>query len=214
MVMKDVVSSIIAQGGVAGVVVGLLWLAAWVYGKVKDVMHDHADLKRENGALTKTFSARCDKLEHDLYHIKEDVSYVKGMLNLIIDRSGKDDLLQAHSPLSLTEKGRKTAEEMGAERIIATNWESRILPKMNAELPGKNPYDIQQYCLERVPVAPESFFSAEDLDAIKLYAFRKGLPLFSCLKVVGVMIRDAYLRAKNIAVEDIDKHAPSGSLKV
>ena len=30
--MKDVVSSIIAQGGVAGVVVGLLWLAAWVYG--------------------------------------------------------------------------------------------------------------------------------------------------------------------------------------
>lgn len=207
--MLEVLESMLkSDGGAFGFVVVMGWLAFWLHGKAKDIINKHETLTHDVDSLDARFDKRCDKIDQSIHSLREEVSYIRGTLNSLIDRNGKDEYMKAHSPLSLTDKGVATAKEMDAERIVAKNWDDRILPKMNAELPGKNPYDIQQYCLERVPVSPDSFFSPEDLDAIKLYAFRKGLPLFTCLKIFGVIIRDAYLRAKHIAVEDIDKHDP------
>lgn len=199
MTFLDVVRLIVGSpAGSFGLVVSFVIFSIWVYTKILGVIHEHS-----------TFEKRCSKLETDIESIRVDVIYIKGMMNQLINRNGKDEMMQAHSPLALTEKGIETANGMNAEAMIASNWESKILPAMNRDLENKNPYDIQQYCLERVPVFPETFFSQEDLNRIKLYAFQKGHPLFSCLKVLGLLIRDKYLKVHNIEVAEIDKHSPT-----
>ena len=198
-IIRLIVSS---PAGSFGFVVSFVVFCFWVYGKFQRILHEHD-----------TFEKRCGKMETDIEQIKSNVVYIKGMLNLLTNRNGRDEMIQAHSPLALTEKGRETATGMGAEAIIAANWENKILPKMNCELENKNPYDIQQYCLERVPVSPEDFLSSQDLERIKLYAYQKGHPLFSCLKVLGLLIRDAYLREHRIEVSEIDKHQPSSAIE-
>lgn len=76
---------------------------------------------------------------------------------------------------------------------------------MEAELTGKTPYDIQQYCLEEVSVQPERFFLKEDLDTIKEYAYCHGRPVELYTRMIGILIRDAYLRHKDIDISEIDR---------
>lgn len=186
-----------SNGGAFAIVVAFLLFIFWVYGKFLKILHDH-----------QAFEKRCADLESKVNAINENIVYIKGMMNIFMNRNGRDEMMQANSPLALTEKGKNTASGFRAEEIIARNWDEKILPQMDRDLIDRNPYDVQQYCLERIPVVPALFISGEDLTIIKTYAFANGLPLFSCLKILGLLVRDAYLKSHGIAIDEIDKHSP------
>ena len=47
-----------------------------------------------------------DKIVEDLGEIRRDLSYLKGTIDII--KSGSNPLMVSHSPISLTEEGKKS----------------------------------------------------------------------------------------------------------
>lgn len=192
--IKGLLSS---NGGAFGAVALIGWFIFWAHGKVLGIIHNHGSIKDS-----------CCKNEKDMQDIKENIVYIKGTLATIVSMVGKEALFKSQSPVSLTDSGRKAADELVAESIIARNWEAKIFPCLKKELSGKNPYDVQQYCMEKIPVSPAIFFDDGSLNDVKLYAFKSGLTLFACMQMMGVLIRDKYLSSVGVPIEAIDLHAP------
>ena len=86
-----------------------------------------------------------DKVESNIDSIRSDISYIKGMINIL--QANANPLTQSHSPIGLSEKGKKVAEEMGVASMIADNWE-HISTYIQDNTKSKNAYDIQQFCIE------------------------------------------------------------------
>ena len=53
-----------------------------------------------------------------------------------------------------------------------------------------------------------TIFSKEERDEIKLYAYNIGMNLFEIMPIIGIKIRDEYMKESGVNVEDVDKHAP------
>lgn len=160
-----------------------LWLTHYVTKKAVSIGKDHSALR---GSMEKT--------EANIDEIRRDLAYLKG--NIEIFRSSGGNLIQAHSPLSLTEEGKKVAAELKADAVISRSWD-RI--KRDIEASGKvNAYDIQEYCIETASVDPEKFLDKEAIDSIKDFAYNNGKPLQLYLRVIGILIRDRYLEGMGI----------------
>jgi len=155
----------------------------------------------EHGA----FGKRVDKIEKNTDDIKEEVMKVKAIITTKF--SFPDPFLQAHSPVRLTQLGIDVAKELDIEKRISSNWEN-ILALVDKNVTNKNAYDIQQFCIEQATFNLSTLISEKDVEDIKLLAFKKGRPIESFGGVIGVIIRDAYFKHKNIDVSDVDKHDP------
>lgn len=197
----------------AGVIVAsAILLTLWGYGKFVSLLERSKHTESCVAASESRLSSVCDRLDKriedlrtDMHEVRGGLQYVKSMMNSLVNasQSGGVALVQAHSPLALTEPGRKAAADMSATTAVATNWE-RIKAILDAEAAGTNPYDIQTFCLERIPVEPERFFDKGVLDAFKVYAFNHGRTLFDCLKVVGVIVRDKCFEERGIPLASLD----------
>lgn len=99
-------------------------------------------------------------------------------------------------------------KRLSIEEMFEGNWlRIRMLIEQNAE--SKNPYDIQQYCLEQAIVFPEKFLQPEEVDRLKTDAYEKGLPLTSYMRVIAVLARDRYFHEHHIDVNEVDKNDPN-----
>ena len=174
------------------------WLIHWVTKKVTEINSEHS-------GFTKTV----DKMEGTINDIRKDLSYVKGSID-VIKVGNMGTLLQSKSPITLSEEGNTVAKEIGAEAIIARNWE-KIFSQLENFVGNTNAYDIQQYCMENVSVDPELFFDTEGLTILKNYAYNHGNPLQLYTRMMGVLIRDKYMKIKGIAMAEIDKHDPNAN---
>ena len=189
--IRDILTS---DAGSFAFVVSLMLLAFWlVYFITRKVTLMNAN----HSTLAKSVSG----IESTVDEMRRDLAYLKGSLDIL---RTPEQLLKAHSPISLTDEGKRVAMELGAETMISRNWQN-ILTIMDADLAGKTPYDIQQYCLEEVSVQPERFFPKEDLDAIKKYAYSHGRPVELYTRMIGILIRDAYLKYRDIDISEVDK---------
>lgn len=147
-----------------------------------------------------------NKIETKVDSLSNDMAYVKTQLNLM--SSSANSLTQSHSPISLTDLGKKIAEEMNIETIISDNWEN-IFNYIDENVCSKNAYDIQQFCIETATTRLEKFFSQENLSKIKMFAYNAGKPLAFYGSMIGVIIRDKYFEQKGINPALVDKHTPS-----
>ncbi len=138
------------------------------------------------------------------------MSYLKGNIDII--RSGALPLTKSHSPISLTEIGKKVANEIDANFIINDNWD-RIVKILNEEVGNKNAYDIQEYCIDTASVEPKKFFDEKSLLKLKKFAFDNGNNIQYYLGMFGVLIRDKYLNQKGISIKEVDKHDPNKNNK-
>lgn len=195
-----------------------LWLTHYITKKITAIRYEHDAIKEKHDehdrkvkgmdsdlSFCKASLKSAEKIVEDLGEIRRDLSYLKGTIDII--KSGSNPLMASHSPISLTEEGKKVVAELEGNRIIDSNWE-----KINYTLTlagEKTPYDIQQFCIESVSVEPEKYFCAKDLDRIKSFAFSKGQPLQLYLRVLGLLIRDRYLTEHNIPLSEIDNTEPS-----
>lgn len=152
-------------------------------------------------------SKKGEKFEDKIDAIMSDMHYIKGTLDLL--KNGMPNALtQAHSPVSLTPKGKEVADQMGVAEMVARNWD-KIETLIDAKVEFKNAYDIQQFCIEKATVALESFFCAQDVNNIKKFAYDNGQPLALYGSMIGVIIRDKYFEVKKIPLEKVDETDPN-----
>lgn len=152
-------------------------------------------------------SKKGEKFEDKIDTIMSDMHYIKGTLDLL--KNGMPNALtQAHSPVSLTPKGKEVADQMGVAEMVARNWD-KIETLIDAKVAFKNAYDIQQFCIEKATVALESFFCAQDVNNIKKFAYDNGQPLALYGSMIGVIIRDKYFEVKKIPLEKVDETDPN-----
>lgn len=202
LIVKVFTSPAGSFGTAFAAVASFIYVAFRLHGHFARMTAEHGHVKETCGDI----KVRMDALSGAVHAMRGDLQYVKATIDSMLNAKQRNDatsFVQAHSPLSLTDSGKSAAAAMGAETAIAANWEA-IRLKMDAEVGSSNPYDVQTYCLERIPVAPEEFFSEKDLSAMKFYAFNNGRTLFDCMKVMGVLVRDAYLREKGIPLSALD----------
>ncbi len=173
----------------------ILWIVYYITKNITIIKSDHGRL-----------AANYQKMEGGIDEIRRDLAYLKGSFDLLKPGS-QNTLLQRKSPISLTDKGKQVAEELKADEILSKNWD-KILAILNEEICDKNAYDIQQYCVESLSVEPAKFLDKESLLTLKNYAFNQGEPLQLYTRLLGILLRDRYLKYKNIPIEEVDKFDP------
>jgi hypothetical protein len=192
--LKDIIRSPAGSFGSVAALFGLaFWLVHWITKKVVAITSAHDRL---------TISV--EKMEENFEKMREDIVYLKVNFDVIKDIF--HPLSQARSPLSLTEQGKKIAEELEATEAIVRSW-SKIYADLEENIAGKNAYDIQQYCVETATVDLSRFISDADLDKVKMYAFNHGKPLAYYAPVFAIPIRDQYFKQKGINISEVDSKA-------
>jgi hypothetical protein len=193
--LKDTLQS---PAGSFGFVFSFLALAGWIIHyatkKVTQINSDH-------NVLTKNASETSAYIDE----IRKDLSYLKGNIDIII--MNNNPLMKKKSPISLTDKGLEVSRKIKAEEIIEKNWK-RIYENLEKNICDKNAYDIQGYCLTTSSVNPEKFFDGNDIRRLKEFAFSQGNPLNIYMQMMGIIIRDKYLKIKGIDISDIDRYTP------
>lgn len=195
--MWDIIKTIITSpAGSFAFVAGFLYLCGWLVYKVTKATTEWND--KQKGI---------DKLERRVEDISTNLQYIKATLEVMKNNPPELNLTQAHSPVTLTKIGQDVANEIGARRIIADNWQ-KIQDCIDTADLGSNAYDIQQFCIETASIALEKFFSEEDIIKIKEFAFNNGKTLAYYGGMFGVLIRDKYFESKHIPIEEVDRNAP------
>ena len=90
------------------------------------------------------------------------------------------------SPLRLTKLGETIAEELDA-----SEWIAKVAVEVRADVEGKRPYDVQEFCGEYI----HDVFKPDDEqdDRIKACAYNHGLTDSQVLEVLVVLLRDELL---------------------
>lgn len=98
-------------------VLGMMILAGWlIYFVTKHTAKFKCDSDEHRGKV--------GKVEEKLDGINRDIAYIRGSIDLIRSTSASaNPTIQAHSPVSLTDYGKKLAEEMELSTMIQRNWE-------------------------------------------------------------------------------------------
>lgn len=184
-----------SDGGAFGVIVALLLLAFWVVNKISKITANHD-----------SFTGNVNDIKCDVKTINVDIAHLKGSFTAIIAQN--NPFTQRQSPVSLTDKGKEIAEELGAEKMISDNWDD-IYEKLKSNLHSMNAYDIQQFCIEKGTTDVGFFLKKCDLDKVKTDAYKRGFTLSNYGGLFAVIIRDKYFDVEKISIDDVDKYDPN-----
>ena len=144
--------------------------------------------------------------------VNNGLSFVQGELSILKDNinfytNNRPRIIVSNSPLSLNELGVNLSKEIKAFEIIDKNWD-KILNDLDNSVKECNPYDIQEYCMYNTAVNLEKFLDNDDIDFLKRFAFDHGNSLMYYTSILGLLIRDKYLKLKGIDVSEVDTHDP------
>lgn len=201
-VLDFIISVLTSNGGAFGIVCALvlaiLYLVHWVTKKITTIVVEHESVKKS-----------IEKVDNVIDDIRKDLTFLKGTFEIIKNNTNTNNsLVQSHSPISLTEKGKEIASSMGIEDMVSSNWD-KIQTCIEKNVPTCNAYDIQQFCIETATIALNNFFGDEDVTKIKNFAYQAGQNTAYYGGMIGVIIRDKYLTIKQISIEEVDKHDPN-----
>jgi hypothetical protein len=97
--------------------------------------------------------------------------------------------------------------ELGIDKMLNDKWAS-ISSYISEKTVSKNPYDIQQACIDEALLNPAQFLTEEEIDRLKLEAYKEGAIIQAYLRIIALCVRDRYFKEQNISLSDIDKHDP------
>ncbi len=157
--------------------------------------------------------SRHSNIQSSISSINTSISYMQKSIDSIaqsLQSNNKivvDPFTQSHSPLSITPMGYEMMERINGYEMFENNW-LRIQYLIDENSESKNPYDIQQFCIEQAVVYPNKFLKDSELDKVKMDAYTTGSSLASYMRVFAVLARDRYFEENNIDVMDVDKYSP------
>jgi len=155
--------SFIAVVGVAAV--GVVWKAAvW-----------HACVNRDR----KKFDTFITKVGDDLKEIRNDIKSIFQKL--------PSDAVAGHSPVQLTDFGKKIAKS-----VKSSDWANQHAPCLIQQAHGKAEFEIFEICTEYIS---KTFEKEDDFNAIvRKGAYDCGTSTIDVMKVYQVELRDAVLK--------------------
>lgn len=110
-----------------------------------------------------------------------------------------DPLQETASPIKLSERGEKLAEQINASELLARYGDQFDVSGV------ENAYDIQQMAKQWADDRLPDLMEERDLNRIKDIAFKNGLQLSIILRtVMGLLLRDRALEQKGIPIEQVD----------
>jgi hypothetical protein len=195
--MEVILQKLIGElNGAVFTLLAILFVAFFVVYKFGSIVSKFGIFEDKNKDLDKTVGG-----------IKDTLSSIKATTDLLYQ--AHLSTVRSQSPISLTQKGIDISKELGLDQKIANHWAS--IKDMIGKHSPSNPYDIQVACMEIARKYFDSIFSDEEKNEIKLYAFKTGQNLLEIYPIIGVIIRDQYLKEKGISVDEVDRHVPSKS---
>lgn len=193
-----------------GCLIFLVWWCRGIYEKVKSMDNLPCNENREKINL---HSERHNETSQAIARIEATLGFMQKSIDSLAKSIQKENKLiidpytKSHSPLSITEAGRKMMDRLGVDDMFEKNW-PRIEAFIEDKLEYKNPYDIQEFLIQQAVVYPEKFLQIDEIDKIKLDAYNTGVDIVPYMRVIAVLARDKYFSEHNILVEDVDKHDP------
>lgn len=207
--IKDIISSDAGSFAfVASIIAFGVWLTHYVTKKVTEINNSHHNIKEENKRVADNIERVSERIANNIDEIRRDIAYLKGINDIY--KSNTDPYAQNHSLISLTALGEEVAKEIGVSEMIQRNWNA-IEKAIDNNAEGKSAYDIQEYCIETSVIELEKFLLPEDLAKLKDYAYNKGRQIVAFSQIFAIEIRDKYMEAKGIPIEEIDKTAPENN---
>ncbi|MDR3181169.1 MAG: hypothetical protein LBT61_04490 [Prevotellaceae bacterium] len=195
----------------------------WLYLSVRNTSNKAKDKAEE--AHVKISALPCDNRKEELNRQKDlhrdlDLKTDKFILELnsmakdiknIFLRLDNKSIIQPYtremSPMMITERGLERVRELGIDKMINDKWTS-ISSYIGEKTASKNPYDIQQACIDEALLNPAKFLTEEEIDRLKLEAYKEGVIIQTYLRIIALCVRDKYFEEQNIPLADIDKHDP------
>ena len=150
------------------------------------------------------FEGKSEKFDNKIDLIKESIFKVQATTDLLYQ--AHLSTVKAHSPISLTDKGKKIATDISAELKVNNHWED-IKREVDRKNPA-NPYDIQTVSMDIARNCFERIFTAQEQSEIKNYAYGIGMNLLEIYPILGVIIRDRVFKEGNIQPEEVDTPTP------
>jgi hypothetical protein len=192
--MPSIILKLIEQlNGAVFVLVAILAIAFWSMYKLGGIIKTFNFFEKKN----ENFDKAIDEMKTNIFSIKAttDLLYQSHL-----------STIQSHSPISLTPKGITISSELKMEEKVINHWDE-IKNEIDKKSPS-NPYDIQTISMELAKNCFEHVFNEKEKMEVKSYAYKTGANLLELLPIIGIIVRDKYLKEKGISTEDIDAHAP------
>lgn len=187
------------------VVVCLLIFIAWwlrgVYDKLRIV--DNLPCQANTAKIDNHISGH-GAVDVSIARIETAISYMQKSIDSFsqsVQKNNKiiiDPFTQLRSPISVTDIGLEMMKRINGFDMFNANWE-RINKIIEENAASKNPYDIQQYCIEQAVVFPHKFLQESELNIAKMDAYSTGIPLTSYMRVFAILTRDRYFRSMAFA---------------
>ena len=111
--------------------------------------------------------------------------------------------MEANSPISLNDRGKKLSKTIDASDI-ASKYQEKLVRKAK----NKSPYQIQQSCFDFATSEILEDLEKEDNEKYKFLtdvAYDEGVEVEELMQIVGLVLRDQVLQAVNQSSENIDK---------
>jgi len=202
--------------GSLGFVLGLSLLSfyiVWLISKYKEKFDNfqkkHNDSKNDFDSKLLGTEERLEKsvtkLDQTIDTIRTDLSEIKGYINL--QKNAKTGYAEAHSPLSLTDKGMETAKKLDVDVILNREWKKVKTDIKNELGTDSNPYDIQEICFS-LGNKYFSYLNEKETDHTKNIAFSEGVDLSAFDIIFGIKIRNKYFEEHDIDTNKIDQYKP------
>lgn len=115
----------------------------------------------------------------------------------------REPLTRKKSPVTLTSRGERVLNDSGGKKFVDDNY-----PELKTKVESKSPstsYDIQETSKQVIEELKED----TRINPIKEYLFKEGMDISEILNVLGIYLRDKFLKDKGVAVADIDQHDPT-----
>lgn len=189
----------------------IVWWLRGVYDKLRIV--DNLPCQANSAKIDNHISGHT-ALDVSIARIETAISYMQKSIDSFsqsVQKNNKiiiDPFTQSHSPIAVTEIGLEMMKRINGFGMFNANWE-RIKKLVEDNASPKNPYDIQQYCIEQAVVFPEKFLQESELNIVKLDAYSTGIPLTSYMRVFAILTRDRYFKEHGIHVSEVDSYSPN-----
>lgn len=184
-------------------VCAVIWKIAQKYALYKNKADNLPCNKHDE--MIQSLASDINGINVSLARLEGHMEGMRNMVSMMAGASSTSQLIQSHSPISLTLKGKEIAEQLKFNDILSSNWD-----KMESIIEGeKNPYDIQMEFISKFISSPDEYIDSDSMDKIKRDAYMRGFPLIDYMRMIGVMARDKYFSLHNIDVNEVDKNDPN-----
>lgn len=159
----------------------------------------------KTGRWSEKFKHHDDKITK-IESLSEKVIELKTKVELIYENTNPRKTVSSFSPMTLTEMGKEIAVKLAANQIL-NKYISKLTSQVQEENP-QNAYDIQMASMKVTKEKMINFLNEEELNAVKLEAYNRGIIVQDVMAVFGILLRNHILNLKGIPISDVDVHTP------